>query len=111
MVDVAIKSTDGHPLAFLPQHDGYTDDHLRRILRRVKTFAMVGASTQWRRPSFYAMKYLTKKGYRVIPINPGRAGETILDETVYGSLAECPDKLDMVDIFAPRRRRWISPRT
>ncbi len=99
MVDVAIKSTDGHPLVFLPQHDGYTDDHLRRILRRVKTFAMVGASTQWRRPSFYAMKYLTKKGYRVIPINPTRAGETILGETVYGSIAECPDKLDMVDIF------------
>ena len=99
MVDVAIKSTDGHPLVFLPQHDGYADDTLRSILQKIKTFAMVGASTHWRRPSFYAMKYLTKKGYRVIPINPGRAGETIMGETVYGSLAECPVKLDMVDIF------------
>ncbi len=101
MVDVSVKSTDGHPLVFLPQHDGYADDTLRGILSRVRTFAMVGASTHWRRPSFYAMKYLTKKGYRVIPINPTRAGETILDETVHGSIAEYPGHLDMVDIFRP----------
>jgi predicted CoA-binding protein len=99
MVDVAIKSTDGDPLVYLPRHDYYPDDLLRGILSRIRTFAMVGASTQWRRPSFYAMKYLSKKGYRVIPINPARAGEEILGETVYGSIADYPGHLDMVDIF------------
>ena len=45
---------------------------------RIRTFAMVGASTHWKRPSSYAMKYLMKKGYRVIPINPARVGDEIL---------------------------------
>lgn len=99
MVDVAIKSTDGDPLVYLSRHDYYSDDLLRGILSRIRTFAMVGASTQWRRPSAYAMKYLSKKGYRVIPINPARAGDEILGEKVYGSIADYPGHLDMVDIF------------
>ena len=101
MVDVAIKSTDGHPLAFLPEHDGYADDVLRRILGQARTIGMVGASAEWRRPSFYAMKYLTKKGYRVIPINPARAGQTIMGETVRAAIADHPGPLDMVDVFRP----------
>ncbi len=84
---------------YLPHHDSYTDEKLRRILGSVRTFAMVGASTHWRRPSYYAMKYLTGKGYRVIPVNPARAGEEILGETVYASVADVPCALDMVDIF------------
>ena len=99
MVDVAIKSTDGHPLVYLPRHDYYSDDLLRGILSKIRTFAMVGASTHWKRPSSYAMKYLSKKGYRVIPINPSRAGKEILGEQVYGSIADYPGHLDMVDIF------------
>jgi predicted CoA-binding protein len=47
-------------------HDAYDDDHIRRILREVKTVAMVGASDNWNRPSYFAMKYLQQKGYRVI---------------------------------------------
>ena len=99
MVDVAIKSTDGHPLVYLPRHDYYSDDLLRGILSKIRTFAMVGASSDWKRPSSYAMKYLSKKGYRVIPINPSRAGKEILGEQVYGSIADYPGHLDMVDIF------------
>ena len=99
MVDVAIKSTDGHPLVYLPRHDYYSDDLLRGILSRIRTFALVGASSNWKRPSSYAMKYLSKKGYRVIPINPGRVGDEILGELVYGSIADYPGHLDMVDIF------------
>ena len=99
MVDVAIKSTDGHPLVYLPRHDYYSDDLLRGILSKIRTFAMVGASTHWKRPVSYAMKYLSKKGYRVIPINPGRDGEKIFGEQVYGSIADYPGHLDMVDIF------------
>jgi len=54
----------------------YSDAQLRAILQRVKTIAMVGASSNWNRPSYFVMKYLQGKGYRVIPVNPGIAGET-----------------------------------
>jgi predicted CoA-binding protein len=67
-------------------HDCYADAYLRRILHEVRTIAMVGASPNWTRPSFFAMKYLQHKGYRVIPVNPTAAGQTILGETVYASL-------------------------
>ena len=86
-------------LVYLEHHNHYTDQKIHRILRDVKTLAMVGASTVWRKPSFYAMKYLQNKSFRIIPINPGRAGNEILGETVYGSLEEVPHQLDMVDIF------------
>jgi predicted CoA-binding protein len=81
------------------KHDSYTDDELRDVLRWVKTIAMVGASPNWNRPSFFVMKYLQSKGYRVIPVNPRAVGETILGETVYPDLKSVPDKIDMVDIF------------
>ena len=90
---------DKNPLVYLKHHNYYRDTKLRRILGDVKTFAMVGASTFWRRPSFYAMKYLQHKGFRIIPINPGRAGGEILGEKIYGSLADAPYQIDMVDIF------------
>jgi len=80
-------------------HDTYEDDYIRGILRATKTIAMVGASANWNRPSYFAMKYLQKKGFRVIPVNPREAGNTILGEPVYGSLADIPDAIDMVDIF------------
>lgn len=80
-------------------HDRYPDQYLRAILGRVRTIAMVGASPHWNRPSYFAMKYLQGKGFRVIPVNPRAVGETILGETVHGSLAEIPDSVDMVDIF------------
>jgi predicted CoA-binding protein len=95
----AAPSVRDDPLRYLPHHDYYSDEKLRGILSSVRTFALVGASTNWKRPSSYAMKYLAKKGYRVIPVNPARAGETILGEKVYGSIAEVPHRLDMVDIF------------
>ena len=87
-------------LAYLTHHDVYPDARIRAILRQVKTMAMVGASAVWRRPSFYAMKYLQKKGFRVIPVNPTRTGSEILGETVYGSIADVPCKIDMVDILS-----------
>ncbi len=80
-------------------HDAYSDSYIRGILRSVKTIAMVGASTNWNRPSYFAMKYLQAKGFRVIPVNPGSAGQDLLGETVYASLRELPDPVDMVDIF------------
>ena len=80
-------------------HDSYSDQYLRSVLSEAKTIAMVGASPHWNRPSFFAMKYLQGKGFRVIPVNPRAAGETILGEKVYASLAEIPVKVDMVDVF------------
>lgn len=77
----------------------YSNAHILSILRSAKTIAMVGASAKWQRPSFFAMKYLQAKGYRVIPINPGLAGQEILGETVYGSLADAPGPYEMVDVF------------
>ena len=80
-------------------HETYPDSYIRDILRDVKTIAMVGASANWNRPSFFAMKYLQAKGYRVIPVNPREAGNEILGETVYAGLKEIPHSIDMVDCF------------
>lgn len=80
-------------------HDSYSEDYIRGILREVQTIAMVGASPNWNRPSYFAMKYLQAKGYRVIPVNPREAGKEILGEKVYASLSELPVKVDMVDCF------------
>ncbi len=99
MSTAAATKVDSNPLIYLPHHNFYSDDKLRRILSSIRTFAMVGASTNWKRPSYYAMKYLTKKGYRVIPVNPSRAGDEILGEKVYANISEVPFQLDMVDIF------------
>jgi OAH/OAS sulfhydrylase len=77
----------------------YSDAKIRSVLERVKTIAMVGASTNWNRPSYFVMKYLQGKGYRVIPVNPTAAGQTLLGEKVYASLRDIPDKVDMVDMF------------
>lgn len=80
-------------------HDHYDDDYIRGILRQVNVIAMVGASANWNRPSYFAMKYLQQKGYRVIPVNPKEAGNEILGEKAYASLSEIPVKIDMVDCF------------
>ncbi len=80
-------------------HDHYPDALLRDILRRCRTFVMVGASANWNRPSFFAMKYLRDKGYRILPVNPKAAGDEILGQTVYASLADVPGRFQMVDIF------------
>ena len=77
----------------------YTNAELLAILRDTRTIAMVGASPKWNRPSYFAMKYLQEKGYRVIPVNPGQAGKEILGETVYAALKDIPGKFEMVDIF------------
>lgn len=77
----------------------YDDGTIRRILTEVKTIAMVGASAKTIRPSFFVLKYLLAKGFRVIPVNPGLAGQEILGQTVYADLASIPEPVDMVDIF------------
>lgn len=80
-------------------HDRYDNGYILGILQSVRTIAMVGASAKWNRPSFFAMKYLQEKGYRVLPINPGLAGQEILGETVWPDLASTPGPFEMVDVF------------
>jgi O-acetylhomoserine (thiol)-lyase len=82
-----------------PEVIPYSDAKLRAILERVRKIAMVGASPHWNRPSYFVMKYLQGKGYRVIPVNPAIAGQTLLGERVYASLRDIPEPVDMVDIF------------
>lgn len=80
-------------------HDAYSDAYLKGILDGTKTVAMVGASPNWNRPSYFVMKYLQVKGFKVYPVNPRAVGETILDEPVYASLADVLETVDLVDIF------------
>lgn len=77
----------------------YSDDYIASILRENTAIAMVGASATTSRPSYFAMKYLLGKGYRVVPVNPGLAGKEILGQRVYATLAEVPPPVRIVDIF------------
>ena len=72
------------------------------ILANTQVIAMVGASANWKRPSYFVMKYMQKQGFRVIPVNPGLAGQTLNGEMAYSSLADIPDAVDMVDVFRPK---------
>jgi predicted CoA-binding protein len=83
----------------MKQYPSYPDALIARILRSVKTIAMIGASANEMRPSYFAMKYLTDKGFKVIPVNPGAVGKDILGQKVYATLADVPPPVDMVDIF------------
>lgn len=80
-------------------HDSYSPDYILNILKTVKTVALVGASSNSVRPSYFVMQYLLGKGYDVIPVNPGLAGQQLLGQTVYASLKDVPKPIDMVDIF------------
>ncbi len=80
-------------------HENYSDEYIGDILAETKTIAVVGASDNVVRPSYMVMKYLKRKGYRVIPVNPGKAGNELLGETVYASLKDIKDPVDMVDCF------------
>ena len=79
--------------------DYYSDSYIREILQSRPTIALVGASANWNRPSYFVQKYLLAKGYKVIPVNPGQAGKEILGQKVYGSLKDIEEPFDMVDIF------------
>jgi len=87
--------------------DSPNDSDLRRILRGMKTVAVVGVSANPVRPSYFVARYLGLRGIRVIPVNPGLAGQTLFGETVVASIAECPDTVDTIDVF--RRSDHVPP--
>jgi predicted CoA-binding protein len=80
-------------------HDAYDNAYIADILNSVKTIAMVGASANDVRPSYFVLKYLLGKGFSVFPINPGQAGREILGRMAYARLADVPEPIDMVDVF------------
>ena len=77
----------------------YPDAYIRDILKTTKTLALVGASANPARPSFIVLKYLSERGYKVIPVNPGLAGQKILGREVVANLRDIREPLDMVEIF------------
>ena len=80
---------------------------LRRILKENNTLAVVGLSADWYRPSYFAAKYMLDHGYRIIPVNPNYVGKEILGQKVYASLADIPEKVEIVDCF--RKSEEIVP--
>ncbi|WP_270729218.1 CoA-binding protein [Shimia sp. Alg240-R146] len=85
----------------------YSDTHLKTILNRTKVVAVVGVSMNPVRPSYYVARYLSLKGYRVIPVNPGHVGKILFGEPIVGDLTEIDAPVDMVDIF--RRSEAVPP--
>lgn len=80
-------------------HDHYSDRYISDILADARSIAMVGASANTSRPSYFAMKYLLGKGYIVHPLNPGLAGQELLGQKVHASLEDLPGPVDIIDIF------------
>ncbi len=77
----------------------YSDAHLKSVLLRTKVVAMVGVSPNPVRPSNYVGRYLSLKGFQVVPVNPSAAGKQVYGEVVLGALQDAPEATDMVDIF------------
>jgi predicted CoA-binding protein len=77
----------------------YSDQLLKDVLNRMKTVAVVGVSANPVRPSYFVARYLSRKDIRVVPVNPGLAGEVLFGETVYATLSDIPFDVDMVDVF------------
>jgi predicted CoA-binding protein len=75
------------------------DADIAQLLASTRTIALVGASSRPERPSNGVMRFLLTQGYRVIPVNPGLAGQQIHGQTVVASLDDIDEPVDMVDIF------------
>ena len=70
---------------------------IKRILDECKTIAVVGLSSNPIRPSYGVARYMQQRGYRIIPVNPNET--EVLGEQAYASLADAPERFDLVDIF------------
>ena len=81
-----------------PSADGLDDEAVARLLRSTRRIAVVGASARPERPSFGVMRFLLSRGYDVVPVNPGLAGQRLHGQLVVATLPEAAP-LDMVDIF------------
>jgi len=78
-----------------------TPEERKRILEEAKVIAVVGLSDNPWRPSHSVSEYMQDAGYEIIPVNPNRVGKQILGQTVYASLADIPEPVDIVNVFRP----------
>lgn len=87
----------------------YSDEHLKNVLSNSKVIAAVGVSANPVRPSHFVARYLSLRGYRVIPVNPALSGASLFGETAYDSLSDIPGDVpvDMIDVF--RRSEAVPP--
>ena len=76
-----------------------SDGVVRQYLTTSKTVAVVGLSDREETTSNRVSKEMQSRGYRIIPVNPKLAGQEILGEKAYASLAEIPFHVDIVDVF------------
>lgn len=91
----------------MPPPDFPDDDTLARLLKGIRIVAVVGVSPNPVRPSYFVARYLGLKGMRVIPVNPGHAGEQLLGATVVANVSDLPQEVDTLDIF--RRSEHVAP--
>lgn len=82
------------------------DELIRSVLTNTRHIALVGASDKPERASYQVMAYLLAQGYKVTPVSPKLAGKTLLGQQGYASLAEMPDKIDMIDVFRNSEAVW-----
>ena len=64
----------------------YSNSHIKKILKEVKTIALVGASLNSKKDSYKVMKFLLENNYQVFPVNPNEAGKYILGQYCYADL-------------------------
>lgn len=79
----------------------------RRALENSRTIAVLGIHDDLSRPAAYVPDYLAEVGYRILGVNPQKAGTAILGHTVVSTLAELGEPIDIVDVF--RRAEAIPP--
>ncbi|MEQ1658460.1 MAG: CoA-binding protein [Hylemonella sp.] len=77
------------------------DDDIRWVLRHCRTVAVVGLSPKPHRDSYQVARYMQARGWRIVPVNPMAAGQTILGEPVYPSLVEAArhERIELVNCF------------
>ena len=82
-----------------------SQDTIFDFLKEAKTIAVVGLSNREETAAYRVSRIMQDAGYRIIPVNPRSAGETILGKTVYASLKDIPLSIDIVNVF--RRSEFL----
>jgi len=81
----------------LPDGAEASADAILELLKKYKTIAVVGLSSNPMRPSYSVAEYMQGAGYRIIPVNPNET--EVLGEKSYARLEDVPEKIEIVDIF------------
>lgn len=81
----------------------YPDAHIKNILEKTRTIAVVGASANKERDSYKVMSNLIKNGYKVFPVNPNEIGNLILGQECYSDIEDIKKHIDLVDIFREKK--------